>query len=304
MLKLRQVELIRPPPDLIVIYNSPIVSGLTSLTLIGGTTLLPTHAINSLLLFNPRLESLHLDRGAAPSPHHESISNTQNRVQLSFLHSLSLNSVSNPHWGLQLLQLIDAPRLKNFALHLGALTTTTASTPDANSQYISAGRLSNILQLHHESPNHDSIFPCLNHLDTQHTKADSEVTLSLFSAFCTVKEIILNQSSLTTWAERPLLLPGVSHIIILQDGDLSDDLFIALTIIISQRANSRSVTRIASIEISIAKHERVYNHRLGCKQRYIERSIKSLRQSVDRFVLHTIEPVRPFASSKTPSTST
>ncbi|KAB5588827.1 hypothetical protein CTheo_7737 [Ceratobasidium theobromae] len=241
--QLRQVEF-HGLPSVFVFRHTPVVSDLANLTLVGSSIMPPIQGISTLLLSNPQLEFLHLGMGAALGSRfdpHISLAGLQAR--LPQLRSLVLNTVTSYGWGLQLLQIIDAPRLEYFKLQSSEMLFIPDAdlNPQALFRHIVAGRIHGTLQyslppekLEERSPNSGSIFPSLRHFDIQDLNAENQKPL--LEAFPSITHVALNRHALCDWSECPSLLPNVSHIT--YNGCATKDFLASMLPIALQRADT------------------------------------------------------------------
>ncbi|KAB5590415.1 hypothetical protein CTheo_6132 [Ceratobasidium theobromae] len=280
--QLRQVELHGLPSILIFNPYAPVVSDLISLTLVGSSVIPSVQRISTMLSSNPQLESLHLGMDILRRDLFDpNISLAQLRVQLPNLRSLVLSIKAGFGWGLQLLQIIDAPGLEYFELRSSYLIYGCHSEldPQVLFWHIAVGRVHGALQLclppKAKPPNSGSIFPSLCHLNIQQLYlADQR---RLLEAFPSITQVTLNEHALHTWVEHPSLLPNIS--LIKYAGQANETVRKAMSSITFQGADAGTTPLFK--EIILAKHIRMYA--VIAPNRVLEDGVDSVIHSLYKF---------------------
>ncbi|KAH7334400.1 hypothetical protein B0J17DRAFT_673196 [Rhizoctonia solani] len=159
---LQELELVGIPSGFFFAReNTSLVSNLTRLELGFLLFLPPLTGLHTLLVQNPRLESLCLDTGMIETTAFEHKSVNEVRITMPFLRRFSLQEPISVDWGLSVIQMIDAPGLEAFALNLDQSQTI----PDSIPFHIAYGREIANGEARPESllPRHP-IYPALKHL--------------------------------------------------------------------------------------------------------------------------------------------
>lgn len=226
--QLCQVELNGLPAAFVFNRGAPLASNLTKLTLVRSSFLPSIPGISALLSASPRLESLCVNTTGMYweyEPEHEHLETLITlaplQVQLPWLRSLSLDIEyeTAQKWGLQLLQIVDAPGLEYFELAVGREDLEFVDDRAARRlfRYLGTGRLNGALlcniSLRNEHPGGEAIFPLLRHLNAQRVICRPSAARLFLKAFPMVTKATLNVDCLQSLVDHPQLLPNTSHFI-------------------------------------------------------------------------------------------
>ncbi|KAG8732911.1 hypothetical protein FRC11_010168, partial [Ceratobasidium sp. 423] len=184
---LQELELIGIPSSFFFAEeNTSLVSNLTHLDLGFLLSLPPLMGLRTLLVQNPRLESLCLDTGMIETTDFEHKSAAEIRVRMPFLRRLSLQEPISVSWGVSVLQMIDAPGLEAFALNLDQSQTL----PDSIPFYIAYGREVAGGEGRSEAiiPRHP-IYPALKHLALGPFTGTSLALVAMLEALRTITRL-------------------------------------------------------------------------------------------------------------------
>lgn len=250
--QLCHVELHGVPSGFIFDRSSPIVSNLTTLTLVAGKFLPAVEGISALLRANSRLESLRLavgdafDFGTVPT---FTAPSTSLQVRLPFLRSFSLDATTVHYWGLEMLQIIDAPDVEYFELNIGTIYVSDPALAPL-CQYLCAGRSSGVLRCitapDTESPTCGSVFPALRHLNIPCKGTEHSTDSLIFKAFPTVTHLTLGLPFLEILDKGSDFFPSLAHIT--YKDPVSDD-FVRAIFSIVKRREELGWSRIEVLEI-------------------------------------------------------
>ncbi|CAE6502763.1 unnamed protein product [Rhizoctonia solani] len=247
--QLRHVELNGLAKNFMCNDHSVLVSNLTRFTFIApGTTLLslPSYQqFSAVLAASPQLEHLSVDMQAA----HYGFMNIESspadigsfQVRLPLLRSFSLYTGHLHRWGLNLLQIVDAPGVQCLDIN----TEHNLFAPDAIGlhQYLAKGRVNGVLQRHVPLDNNDTsgsgpIFPQLKHLSVQQMTRNVS---PIFVAFPMVTHITFGGLGALTLCHHPEYLPNASHFTYI-DGAIAG--FSAVLELATRRVEHRAISTL------------------------------------------------------------
>ncbi|KAJ1303952.1 hypothetical protein OPQ81_008363 [Rhizoctonia solani] len=166
---LRYVELTSVPWPFVLGRPSPLFTGLTSLSLTAATRLYSITKLTTLILGNPNLQSLQLSSGPDDLVNVYSPDHPLPCVSLPSLRSMSVQSMYNSDWILDILKAIRTPNLEKFTLATELYVDYPGEPTDSELMlldYLSSGCLNGdtyVNQPKDGSPK--SIYPSLRELD-------------------------------------------------------------------------------------------------------------------------------------------
>ncbi|QRW24638.1 F-box-like protein [Rhizoctonia solani] len=223
---LRELELVGVPSNFFFPHESTsLVVNLTRLDLGFLLYLPPLMCLRSVLLHNPRLESLCLDTGMIETTNFEHKNATETRVRMPFLRRFSLQEPISVEWGLSVLQMIDAPELEALALNLDR----SESLADPIPFYIAYGKGFNGEEVPPKTTDMRPIYPTLKHLALGPFTGTSLSLLAMLGSLRTItrldwelqeqEPITINQA-----LEDHKICQGVEHIRVygVHELDLAD----------------------------------------------------------------------------------
>ncbi|EUC63903.1 hypothetical protein RSOL_432480 [Rhizoctonia solani AG-3 Rhs1AP] len=195
--------------------GSPLLTGLTNLSLTSAHFPCSVSDIQNLLAFNPELEhlSLSISKQAATEFHHDiNPVPSSLHVRLSKLLSLSFSTSGGTEWVLSVLPIISAPVLRRFSIAGDFMLLHQSLNL---TKHLTGGKLS----LQHGHPNIVSstedirpTYPLLDELNISMLTMITEILLRMLFSLPTITKLHIGYQHIKQLKTVPQVLPNLEHI--------------------------------------------------------------------------------------------